>query len=73
LGDLLSAGAALLGQLGQVVRSAGDAQTAGQNAVAGLIGRDEVSGRQYLKLPLPEGDAAQGVIALLQSLLAPPR
>jgi superfamily II DNA or RNA helicase len=71
LGELLSAGAALLGQLGQALRSAGDAQAGGQSALAGLLGRDEASGRQYLKLPLPEGDAAQGVLALLQGLLAP--
>jgi hypothetical protein len=73
LGELLSAGAALLGQLGQALRSAGDAQAGGQSALAGLLGRDEASGRQYLKLPLPEGDAAQGVLALLQGLLAPTR
>ena len=73
LGELLAAGAALLGQLGQALRSAGDAQAAGQSALAGLLGRDEATGRQYLKLPLPEGEAAQGVLALLQGLLAPPR
>jgi len=72
LGELLAAGAALLGQLGQALRSAGDAQTGGQSALAGLLGHDEATGRQYLKLPLPEGEAAQGVLALLHSLLAPP-
>ena len=44
-----------------------------QIALAGLLGRDQATGRQYLKLPLPEGEAAQGVLALLQGLLAPPR
>jgi hypothetical protein len=73
LGELLSAGAALLGQLGQAIRNAGAGQAGSQNTLAGLLGRDEASGRQYLKLPLPEGDAAQGVLALLQGLLAPPR
>ena len=73
LGELLSAGAALLGQLGQALRSAGDHQAGGQSALAGLLGRDQATGRQYLKLPLPEGDAAQGVLALLQGLLAPSR
>jgi len=72
LGELLAAGAALLGQLGQALRSAGDAQTGGQSALAGLLGHDEATGRQYLKLPLPEGEAAQGVLALLHGLLAPP-
>ena len=73
LGELLAAGAALLGQLGQALRSAGDAQAGGQSALAGLLGHDEATGRQYLKLPLPEGAAAQGVLALLHGLLAPPR
>lgn len=73
LGALLSAGAVLLGQLGQVLRSAGDDQAGGQSGLAGLLGRDEATGRQYLKLPLPEGAAAQGVLALLQGLLSPPR
>ncbi len=73
LGELLSAGAALLGQLGLALRRAGDGPAGSQGALAGLLGRDEASGRQYLKLPLPEGDAAQGVLGLLQGLLAPPR
>jgi len=45
----------------------------GPSAPAGFLGRDDAIGRQYLKLPLPEGDAAQGALALLQGLLAPPR
>jgi superfamily II DNA or RNA helicase len=73
LGELLSAGAAVLGQLGQALRSAGDSQAGGQSALAGLLGRDEASGRQYLKLPLPEGDAAHGLLDLLQGLLSAPR
>jgi len=73
LGELFSAGAALLGQLGQALRSGGAGPAGGQGALAGLLGRDGATGRQYLKLPLPEGDAAQGVLALLQGLLAPPR
>jgi len=73
LGDLLSAGAALLGQLGQALRSAGDGEARSGAGLTGLLGRDESSGRQYLKLPLPEGDAAQRVLDLLQNIFSPLR
>ncbi|MFB3819696.1 MAG: DEAD/DEAH box helicase [Candidatus Methylomirabilales bacterium] len=71
LGDLLSAGATLLGQLAQALRGPGDGT--GPEASPGLLCRDDASGRQYLKLPLPEGDAAQQLLGLLQGLVAPPR
>ncbi len=72
LGDLLTAGAAFLHELGQSLRqdkSAGSGGTAG--ALVRLIGRDETTGRNYLKLPLPQGaEPAPMLTKLLESVLA---
>jgi superfamily II DNA/RNA helicase len=69
LGDLLAAGAAFLNQLGQSLRQAdaGNSIGAGSPGPDRLIGRDETTGRTYLKLPIPQGDAMQSLVNLLQT------
>ncbi|MFB3892507.1 MAG: DEAD/DEAH box helicase [Phycisphaerae bacterium] len=78
IGDLLTAGAALLGQLGQSLRHAassgspggpGGGSQAGAAGLGGLIGTDESTGRTYLKLPLPSGDALKPVVNLLSAFV----
>ena len=72
LGDLLTAGAAFLHELGQSLRQnqaagSGDAT----DAFGRLIGRDETTGKSYLKLPLPQGnDSVQTLTRLFQTVLA---
>jgi hypothetical protein len=63
LADLLTAGASLLGQLGQSLR-----QAEAGGAPSEWIARDEGTGRSYLKLPLPEGQAGQALLGALQVL-----
>ena len=72
LGDLLTAGAALLNQLGQGLRQGGDgAPQGGVSAGSGdLIARDEATGRAYLKLPLPNEDVLGPLVNLLHTYLA---
>jgi superfamily II DNA or RNA helicase len=67
VGDLLSAGAALLNQLGQSLRQAPD--TGPQRDIPGglgsLLSRDDATGQTYLKLPLPNQDVLQPLLNLL--------
>jgi superfamily II DNA or RNA helicase len=65
LADVLSAGASFLTQLGQALRQSGEA--GGQES---LIGKDASTGRAYLKLPLPEGQAGQMLLTMLQAWAA---
>ena len=71
LGDLLTAGTAFLHELGQSLRQNQTAESSGEtNAFAHLIGRDDVTGKSYLKLPLPQGvDTPQTLTNLLQTVL----
>ncbi len=61
LGDLLTVGASLLGELGKALSEQGGDPTR-------LISRDEKTGRQYLQLPLPKGAPAEQMAGLLESL-----
>jgi hypothetical protein len=72
LGDLLTAGAAFLNELGQSLRQNQTAGSGGATgALARLVGRDETTGRNYLKLPLPQGaEPTQMLTNLLGSVLA---
>jgi hypothetical protein len=71
LGDLLTAGAAFLHELGQSLRQDQPAGSGGATgALTRLIGRDETTGRNYLKLPLPQGaEPIQTLTNLLQAVL----
>jgi hypothetical protein len=64
VGDLLTAGAALLTQLGQSLRQASTDD--GKPALSNLIGRDEATGQTYLKLPLPKEDVLGPLLNLLR-------
>ncbi len=71
LGNLLTAGAAFLNELGQSLRQA-NADTPGSASptASRLIERDETTGQTYLRLPLPRGDAVQSLTGLLQSVVS---
>jgi hypothetical protein len=67
VGDLLSAGAALLNQLGQSLRQAADSgpQRDISAGLGSLLSRDDATGQTYLKLPLPNQDVLQPLLNLL--------
>jgi hypothetical protein len=70
LGDLLTAGAAFLQELGQSLRQADSANpTRATGAMSRLIDRDTTTGQTYLKLPLPQGDAMQSLASLFQTVV----
>jgi len=70
LGDLLTAGAAFLNDLGQTLRQADPSKPAGaSSAISRMIDHDESTGKTYLKLPLPKGDAMQSLAGLLQTVV----
>ena len=70
LGDLLTAGAAFLSELGQTLRQTDPEKPAGaSSAMSRMIDRDESTGKTYLKLPLPKGDAMQSLAGLLQTVV----
>ena len=71
LAELLSAGAAFLGQLSQALRQPGpEVAPGGGEPLAGLVGRDEKTGQAFLKLPLPGPDTIKAVAELLSASLA---
>jgi hypothetical protein len=73
LGDLLTAGAAFLNQLGQSLRHAdAGAAAGGSSGTSSLLGRDEATGQAYLKLPLPQGEALEAVMKLLHAFTGTP-
>ncbi len=69
LGDLLTAGAAFLDQLGKTLSQADSSKPdAASSAMSRIISRDESTGQTYLKLPLPQGDAMQSLVGLLKTV-----
>jgi superfamily II DNA or RNA helicase len=68
MGDLLTAGAAVLNQLGQSLRQAADSAPPGDGAagLGQLLSTDEATGQMYLKLPLPGQDVLAPLLNLLQ-------
>lgn len=78
LNALLVNGAQFLMSLSQAIaRPAGvqDGNAAGsepslQNALQGVLGRDEATGKTYLKIPLPEAEAMNRIVSGLGQLLS---
>jgi superfamily II DNA or RNA helicase len=64
LGDLLTAGASFLNQLGQALKLPDGA------ALPDFVHRDESTGQAYIRLPLPQGDALQVLAGLLRAFAA---
>jgi len=61
--DLLATGMSLLEKLGQTL---GASRQAGQGgSPAAMVARDEATGQNYLKLPLPDGDTMRKIADLL--------
>jgi len=70
LGALLTAGAGFLNQLAQTLAGTGSERSPDASpGVSRMIDRDESTGRTYLKLPLPQGDAMQSLAGLLQTVV----
>jgi SNF2 family DNA or RNA helicase len=67
VGDLLTAGAAWLNQLGQSLRQG--TQGGGSPGLANLVARDEATGQSYLKLPLPKEEVLAPLLNMLQAFL----
>jgi superfamily II DNA or RNA helicase len=64
--DLLSAGMSLLEKLGQTLQATQRVDEASQaGPPAAMVARDEATGQQYLKLPLPDGDVMRKIADLL--------
>lgn len=70
LGDLLTAVAAFLNELGRSLRQTEANPAAAPSAKQRLVERDETTGQAYLKLPLPQGEAMQSLVGLLQTVAA---
>jgi len=69
ISDLLTAGAAFLSELGQSLRQAEKGRSnAAPSARQRLIEQDKTTGQTYLKLPLPQGDAMQSLVGLIQTV-----
>lgn len=69
VGDLLTAGAQWLAQVGQALRqSPSSAAAPGATPISPLIARDELIGKPCLKLPLPDDATLQSLVGLLQGL-----
>jgi len=70
LGDLLTAGASFLNQLGQSLRQSRPQEPQDASSIASrIVEYDESTGQSYLKLPLPKGDAMQPFTSLLQTVV----
>jgi superfamily II DNA or RNA helicase len=70
LGNLLTAGAAFLNELGQTLGQADPSKPTGaSSAMSRMIDHDESTGETYLKLPLPKGDAMHSLAGLLQTVV----
>jgi superfamily II DNA or RNA helicase len=71
IGQLLSAGAALLDELGRSLRQTDDASSSESSSKkAHWIDRDPATGQSYLKLPLPQGQAGHSLLDLLGGIAA---
>jgi superfamily II DNA or RNA helicase len=67
LGDLLQSGARLLEGLGDMLAKSGEPV---EKRLGSLIGRDEPSGRAYLKLPLPSPAVLNDIVSALSGLIS---
>ncbi len=69
VGDLLTAGAQWLAQVGQALRKPPSSAAApGATSASPLIAKDELTGKPCLKLPLPDDATLQSLVGLLQGL-----
>jgi len=70
IGDLCSAGAAFLDQLGRALGAGRtrEAQPGGGGPLKDLIGRDGHNGQPYLKIPIPPQEALHRIAELLSTL-----
>ncbi|MBN1614288.1 MAG: SWF/SNF helicase family protein [Deltaproteobacteria bacterium] len=73
LSQLLMKGAEFLAHRGQALAES-DGKTSPREAVErqmqDLIGRDDTTGRTYLKIPIPEPETIQGIVSAVGGLLA---
>jgi superfamily II DNA or RNA helicase len=70
LGELLAGGAQFLMNLSRAIAPPAEAGPAGERGLPALIGRDEATGKDYLKIPLPEPETLAGIVSGLGQLLA---
>jgi superfamily II DNA or RNA helicase len=67
--DLLTAGMSFLEKLGQTMQATRQGGQASSGSPAGapaaMVARDEATGQQYLKLPLPDGEVMRKIADLL--------
>jgi superfamily II DNA or RNA helicase len=75
MGDLLTAGAALLNRLGQSLQQAtrDTSQGGASSGLGSLVGRDDATGQTYLKLPLPKEDVLEPLLNLLHAYVGQSR
>ncbi len=67
LGNLLKAGAQFLTHLSKAIT---EPEASTDKGVESLIGKDEKSGRSYLKIPLPEKEVVKNIFSALGDLLS---
>ncbi|MCP5003325.1 MAG: DEAD/DEAH box helicase [Planctomycetes bacterium] len=67
LGNLLKAGAQFLTHLSKAIT---EPEASTDKGVESLIGKDEKSGKSYLKIPLPEKDVVRNIFSALGDLLS---
>ena len=73
LGDLLTAGAAFLNELGKSLQTSPtetETEKPGKSStLSQIIDVDKSTGKSYLKLPIPQGEEAKGLSNLLQAVI----
>jgi len=67
-GEVVSAGMGLLEKLGRALGAAGGEQATVSGAMGTVIQTDEKTGKQYLRLPVPEPETIQKIADLLGTL-----
>lgn len=71
LGNLLMKGAEFLSAIGQALAQSNDPpQKVLERHMETIVGKDETTGKFYLKIPLPEQEKAQSLLSSLGGLLA---
>jgi hypothetical protein len=71
LGRLIMQGAELLMGIGQALAKDGvSPQEAIEKQMQGMMGKDEITGKPYLKVPLPEPEKIQDIFSAIGGLLA---